>query len=113
MKKPKTGESNFDCQGHNFSPIELRSNSNESRRLARFWGSEILPKCSLTAEQSADLVKTKNDHNFFSAPLRGVFFFGQRAQKIPQLFQGGFQKSERALEHVFFGHFPNSRSKFE
>ena len=43
----------------------------------------------------------------------GGLFFGQRAQKIPQLFQGGFQKSERALEHVFFGHFPNFRSKFE
>ena len=110
MKKPKTGESNFDCQGHNFGPIGLRSNSNESRRLARFWGSEILPKCSLTAEQSADLVKTKNAHIFFSPPWRGVFFC---AGKIPQLFQGVFQKSEWALEHVFFGQFSNSRGRLQ
>ena len=87
MKKPKTGESNFDCQGHNFGPIELRSNSNESGRLARFWGSEILPKCSLTAEQSADLVKTKNDHNFFSAPLGGVFFLAKELRKFLSFFR--------------------------
>ena len=69
MKKPKTGESNLDCPGHNFGPIWPPSISNESRRSAHFGGVEKLSKSSLTAEQSADLVKTKSAHIFFSPPL--------------------------------------------
>ena len=58
MKKPKTGEANLDSPGPNFGPFGPPSNSNESRRWARAGGSEKSPKSSLTAEQSADLVKT-------------------------------------------------------
>ena len=52
MKKPKTGESNLDCPGHNFGPIWPPSISNERRRSAQFGGGEKLSKSSLTAEQS-------------------------------------------------------------
>ena len=69
MKKPKTGESNLDCPGHNFGPIWPLSISNESHRLAHFGGGEKLSKSSLAAEQSADLVKTKSAHIFFLPPL--------------------------------------------
>ena len=69
MKKPKTGEANLDSPGPNFGPFGPPSNSNESRRWAHAGGSEKSPKSSLTAEQSADLVKTSKANIFFSALL--------------------------------------------
>ena len=46
--------------------FEIDESFSFSEHESKIWGSEILPKCSLTAEQSADLVKTKNDHIFLS-----------------------------------------------
>ena len=72
----------MDSPGPNFGPFGPPSNSNESRRWARFGGSEKSAKSSLTAEQSADLVKTSKAKYFFLPPLSKLYFLAHIDRKF-------------------------------
>ena len=72
----------MDSPGPNFGPFGPPSNSNESRRWARAGGSEKSPKSSLTAEQSADLVKTSKANIFFRGPLSKLCFLAHIDRKF-------------------------------